>query len=381
MVVAAAFSPWQRGRPPAGDVRARGKGVWRAFAVVLSLWLAVAATPALAQRPADDPVFTVGNVPVDASAPNPLQAREKALIEGEKRAFDILVRRLVADADSARITTPSDAELEGMVKGFEFAEERTAPGRYIALLSVVFKADRVSAFLRNAAVPYVDASAPPVLAIPLVRSRDGVAPLDEKTRWREAWTRVVQAGGLVPVPLLRGDEADRKLLEAEQAFVGNVAALGKTAERYGARRVLVSIATGEPEGPFSVSGTIYDLTTGDKTTVPPQDGVAADKLVDAALQQRTRLEEDWKSVATLSREISDVLVAIVPLRDLADWVNIRRRIATAVSVRSVQVQALEEGRAVVRVSFVGTRAQLNRALERQGLGMVENTDGVSIVAR
>jgi hypothetical protein len=268
-----------------------------------------------------------------------------------------------------------------MVKGFEFAEEHTAPGRYIALLSVVFRADRVAMFLRNAAVPYVDASAPPVLTIPLVRSRDGVVPLDQKTAWRDAWSRVARAGGLVPTPLLRGDDADMKLLEAEQAFVGNVAVLGKVAERYGARRVMVSIATGETEGPFVISGTIYDLSTGDKTAVPAQEGVAADKLVDAAVRQRTRLEEDWKSVATLSREISDVLVAIVPLRDLADWVNIRRRIAAAASVRKVQLQALEEGRAIVRVSFIGTRGQLDKALERQGLGMVEDAGGVSIVTR
>jgi hypothetical protein len=268
-----------------------------------------------------------------------------------------------------------------MVKGFEFAEERTAPGRYIALLSVVFQGDRVTAFLRNAAVPYVDSSAPPVLAIPLLHSRAGITPLGEKTPWREAWARVAKAGGLVPTPLLRGDDTDAKVLEAEQAFVGNLAVLGKAAERYGARRILVSVATGEAEGPFAVSGTIYDLTTGDKTAVPAQNGVAADKLVDAAVQQRARLEDDWKSVATLSRDISDVLIAVVPLRDLAEWVNIRRRISAAASVRGVQVQALEEGRAVVRVSYIGTRGQLDKALERQGLGMIESAEGLSIVTR
>ncbi len=354
---------------------------WRGGRLVLLLLLGLAAAPALAQRPVDDPVFTVTNVPVEASAANPLQAREKALIEGEKRAFDILVRRLVADADVERVVIPSDAELEMMVKGFEFAEERTAPGKYIALLSVVFYPDRVAGLLRNAGVPYVDASGPPVLTIPLLRTSTGVVPLAEANPWREAWSRVSRAGGLVPTPLLRGDEADTKAIEPEQAFVGDVAALGKVAERYRARRVLVSIATGESEGPFAVSGTLYDLATGDKLAMPARANVPADKLTEAAVQQRTRLEEDWKSVAALSRDISDVLVAVVPLRDLADWVNIRRRIAAAAAVRKVQVQALEEGRAIVVVSFIGTRLQLEKALERQGLGIVDSGAGPSIVAR
>lgn len=363
MVLATAFSPWARRL---------------AFATALSL---VVSPPVAAQRQADDPVFTVTNVPVEASAPDPLQARDKALIEGERRAFDLLVRRLVAEEDVAKITLPADAELEAMVKGFEFADERTPPGRYTASLSVVFRADRITALLRNAGVPYVDASAPPVLTIPLMRARAGVTPLAEKSAWREAWTTVSRAGGLVPMPMLRADAADGQAIEAEQALVGDVAALGRIAERYGARRVLVSVATGEAQGPWVVSGTVYDLTSGDKSVLPPLNNIASEKLVDAAVRQRTRLEDDWKSVATLSREISDALVAIVPIRDLAEWVKMRRRIGTVVPVREVRVQALEESRAIVLIRFVGTRAQLDKAMERQGLSLVQSGGNLTIVDR
>jgi hypothetical protein len=369
-MAAAAFSPWRR------------KSLQAPWLLALALWGAALSAPALGQqRHVDDPVFTVTNVPVDASAPNPLQAREKALIEGEKRAFEILVRRLVAEADIARVTTPSDAELELMVKGFEFAEERTAPGRYIALLSVVFHADRIAGLLRGAAVPYVDSSAPAVLTIPLMRNRTGVAGLEDKTPWRDAWASVTRAGGLVPMPLLRADAADVKAIDPEQAFVGDITALGRVAERYKARRVLVTVATGETEGPFAISGTVFDFATGDKSTLPAQNGVAPGKLVDAAVLQRTKLEEGWKSVAALSHEIQDALVAIVPLRDLADWVKIRRRISASASVRQVQVQALEEGRAIIYLRFIGTRPQLDKALEQNGLGLVDSGGALSIVTR
>lgn len=364
MVAAVAFSPW----------------TWR-LAVGLVLALTAVLPPAAAQRRADDPVFTVTNVPVDASAPNPLQARERALIEGEKRAFDILVRRLVADADIAKISSPPDAELEAMVKGFEFAGERISPGRYTALLSVVFRADRVGAYLRNAAVPFVDASAPVVLTIPLLRTRAGVAALADKTAWRDVWERVVRAGGLVPMTLLRADAADLEAIEAEQAFVGDVAALARVAERYGARRVLVSVASGEPTGPWAVAGTVYDLVGGDKSALPPQNGVTPDKALDAAVRQRTVLEEGWKTVAALSRDVSDTLTAVVPIKDLAEWVRMRRRIAAAVPVRTLQVQTVEESRAIVVLQYVGTRAQLDKAFERLGLSLVESGGELSIVNR
>lgn len=368
MAVAAAFSPW----------RTRGR-----LMVGLTLWLLAVAAPVQAQqRPVDDPVFTVTNVPVDVSAPNPLQAREKALVEGEKKAFEILVRRLVAAEDVAKFPTPSDADLETMIKGFEFAEERTAPGRYIALLSVVFRADRIAGMIRGAAVPFVALSAPPVLTIPLVRTSTGVVALGDKTPWRDAWGPVAKAGGLIPMRVLRGDAEDTKALDPEQAFVGDLAALGRIAERYGVQRVLVSIATGETEGPFAVSGTLYEIGLGEKVAMPAQTGVAADKLTEAAVRHRTKLEEDWKSVAALSHDIADAVIAVVPIKDLAEWVKVRRRISAAASVRKVQVQALEEGRAVVLVNFVGTRAQLDKALQQQGLALVDGGGaGLSIVTR
>jgi hypothetical protein len=214
-----------------------------------------------------------------------------------------------------------------------------------------------------------------------MRGATGVVALDEKTPWREAWSNVAKAGGLVPTPLLRADATDLKAINPEQAFVGDMAALGRLAERYGAQRILVSVATGEPDGPFAVSGTVYDFTIGDKVAMPAQSGVAAAKLIEAAVRQRTKLEEDWKSVATLSHDIADAVVVVVPLKDLAEWVNIRRRISAAVSVRRVQVQSLEEGRAIVVVNFIGTRPQLDKALEQRGLALVDSGGSLSIVAR
>ncbi|QQS12363.1 MAG: DUF2066 domain-containing protein [Rhodospirillales bacterium] len=356
----------------------------RRMFVALAAVAALAGAPggaAAQQRGAGDPVFTVTNIPVDATAKTPLEARDKALLEGEKGAFEILVRRLVATDDVSKVGIPTDAEIEQLILGFEFAGERTTANRYIAQLSVAFSPDRMKAYLRAAGVNFIDSSAPPVLALPLTRSKAGVAALDERTPWREAWAKVSAAGGLVPMPAVRGDGADAKLIDPEQAFVGDVAALGRLAQRYGTRRILVSVATGEAEGPFAVTATLYDLGTGDKSTVPPQAGVALDKLVDAAVKHRLKLEDEWKSVAAVSRDFADVIVVTVPIKGLDDWVKLRRRIQTTANVREIQVQSLEQEQAVVRIAFVGTREQFNRALRLQGLAIVDGAAGPTIVGQ
>ncbi|MBL8674476.1 MAG: hypothetical protein JNL07_06260, partial [Rhodospirillales bacterium] len=130
-----------------------------------------------------------------------------------------------------------------------------------------------------------------------------------------------------------------------------------------------------------VTATLYDLGTGDKSTVPPQAGVALDKLVDAAVKHRLKLEDEWKSVAAVSRDFADVIVVTVPIKGLDDWVKLRRRIQTTANVREIQVQSLEQEQAVVRIAFVGTREQFNRALRLQGLAIVDGAAGPTIVGQ
>src|ERR1044072_5179883 len=69
--------------------------------IALGLALLLAAPAALAQG--GDPIFTVGGVLIEASGADPNQARDKALAEGEKKAFELLMRRLVAEAELNRL--------------------------------------------------------------------------------------------------------------------------------------------------------------------------------------------------------------------------------------------------------------------------------------
>lgn len=347
--------------------------------IALGLALVLAAPVALAQR--GDPIFTVGGVHIEASGPDATKAREKALPDGEKKAFEQLIRRLVAEADLERLPPVEAAQIEAMVSGFEFENERPSANRYVATLKVAFDPNQIRGYLRGAGVPFVDRMATPMLVVPLVRSKLGVSPLDERTEWREAWTRVAAIDGIVPTTLIKGDKPDQDVMSAEQAFVGDMAAIAKLAERYNARRVLVVIATGEPEGPYTISAAMHDMAIGERFEQPQVTGIAANKLIDAAVRQRTRIEEDYKAIATVSRDWANAVEAVVPIKALADWIKIRKRLQNSPIIRRVDVRALESEQAYVRVEHFGTREQLEKALNQLKLTLREQAGQVVIVER
>ena len=347
--------------------------------IALGLALVLAVPAALAQR--GDPIFTVGGVLIDAAGPDPIKAREKALPDAEKKALELLIRRLVAEVDVEKVPPLEPAQIETMVSGFEFENERSSANRYVATLRVAFLPDQVRGYLRGAGVAFVDRMATPLLVVPLVRSKVGVSPLEEKNEWHEAWTRVGAIDGIVPMTLIKADKPDQDTMSPEQAFVGDMAAIAKLAERYNAKRVLMVIAIGEPEGPYTISAALYDLVIGERFDRPQLTGVAAGKLLEAAVRLRTRIEEDYKAIATVSRDWANAVEAVVPIGTLADWIKIRKRLQHSPIIRRVDVRALESERAYVRVEHFGSREQLEKALGQLNLTLREQAGQYVIVER
>ncbi|MBX3500303.1 MAG: DUF2066 domain-containing protein [Alphaproteobacteria bacterium] len=347
--------------------------------IALGLALVLAVPTALAQR--GDPIFTVGGVQIDVAGPDPVKARERALPEAEKKALSLLIRRLVAEADVEKLPPLEPAQIEAMVSGFEIENERPSVNRYVATLRIAFVPDQIRSYLGGAGVAFVDRMATPVLVVPLVRSKLGVSPLEDHTEWREAWTRVSAVDGIVPMTLIKADQPDLDTMSPEQAFVGDMAAIAKLAERYQARRVLVVIATGEPEGPYTISAALYDLTIGDRFDQPQVNGVAATKLLEAAVRLRTRIEEDYKAIAAVSRDGASAVEAVVPIKALADWIKTRKRLQNSPIIRRVDVRALESEQAYVRIEHFGTREQFEKALGQLKLALREQDGQYVIVER
>jgi Uncharacterized protein conserved in bacteria (DUF2066) len=319
--------------------------------------------------------YTVTGVDVDVTAPDAVQARQQGLAEARRKAAGMLIDRVVAPEDRARIRVPSDASLEGMVRGIEFVRERSAPGRYIATLNVVFQPDQVKGWLGSSGVKVAETVSRPALVIPLWKGKAGVEPLDDRNAWREAWRTLDTSGSAVPVTVLRGDQLDQSAVTAEELYVGDVSALARLNERYRAPTILVAIVEGDKEtGPLSVGGLRYDAQTGARSEIPRTTVADAGQLPGAAKEIHAKLDEQWRTVATVRRDSQDTLDVYVPIRALGDWVQVRQRLGAVPALKSVVVRQLEADRAELRLEYFGTTDELQRTLASAGLALDKEAD-------
>ncbi len=96
--------------------------------------------------------LTIDNVPVDVTAKNAAAARDSAISVAQSKAFEQLIKQIVANpADQARLH-PSQQQIESFVKDFGVDNERVSTVRYIGLYSVRFKASLINKYLSDSGV-------------------------------------------------------------------------------------------------------------------------------------------------------------------------------------------------------------------------------------
>lgn len=346
----------------------------RKFSPILGFVLMLIAWGAQAQIASGGKTYTVGDIDVDVTAADAIQARQKGIRDAQQQGIKRLVERMVAAEDRARVPPVDDARLAGLVRGTEFQRERSAGNRYIATLTVVFNADAVRSWLGAASISAAETVRRSALVIPLWKGKNGLEPLDDRNAWRSVWAGLDTSATAVPVAVVRGDQLDQNALSVEEAYVGDVTALARLNERYRVPTVIVAVVEGDKTGPLTVGGVRYDMQTGAKAELPQVTVADESQLGDAARRMHAKLDEEWRGLATVRRDSPAVLDVVVPIRALSDWVQVRQRLGAIPSIKMVSVRSLESDRAELHLDYFGTPEQLQKTLGQAGLQLDKDAD-------
>ena len=110
---------------------------------------------------------TIG-VAVDSRADNEFAAKSAAIAKGETDAFRVLLERLTLQRDHDRLPNLDRKSVSALLRDFSVDAEKFGGGRYIATLTVRFKAGAVRKLLGDADIPFAETTSRPVLILSLI---------------------------------------------------------------------------------------------------------------------------------------------------------------------------------------------------------------------
>lgn len=349
----------------------------RFFSALVLMMPMVAAAPALANE-----IFTLRNVPVDATAETAASARDAALAQGYVDAYARLVQRLVSSADIARVPQLTASQIADYTLDFSVARERTSSVRYLAEITYRFRPDEVRRLFRNNEIAFAETRSKPVVVLPLQDFGETTVLWEDGNFWRDAWALRDASGGLVPLIVPLGDLSDITSISAEEAIAGDAVRLAGLAERYDAGGVLVSRAllSGDPE----VGGAELALSTTrfDAQGAPLPLGIEVyrqqpEEEVDALYQRaaaavEAALQGRWKESNLLQYGVESVIEVRIPVAALGDWVEVQRRLGNVPAVVARDVLAVSRQQVELSMTYIGDQNQLALALQQNDLTLSLN---------
>ncbi len=327
---------------------------------------------ALAAPPNSTDPFLVQGVAVDVTAPTPEQAKDKAILEGQRKAFRQLMERLLPPSELSQV-----AKVDGTsyVRDFSVDDERALAGRYIANLNVRFHAPSVRKLLQGMGVSFVEPRRRPLVIVPVFKDAQGQTTLWEaENPWRAAWTNA----SLFQVPT--GEPSDVQAITAAQAWGAEPNALRAIGTARGTPEVIVAAAQ------MSSSGKSVTVTTKAAATAlvlpPPQVYTLKDgETVEALLARSARgtsqgidtvLKQAALAAAPPTGGPTTDMPVLVTLNTLQDWMMVRERLKQATQVRRWDLISLSTTEAAVTLRINSDQEQVRMQLAGVGLPLEWN---------
>jgi len=348
---------------------------WRAIRLFVLLVLLLPGASAHAQG--TDPSYSVGGVRVEATAQDAVAARAIAIEQAQRQALRQLLDRLGAPAG----IDVSQAPIEDLVASFEVLEETVGPNSYAARLQVAFDREAVRELLDDRGLAYADATAEPVVVVPLWQTGRELLLWESDNAWKAAWDQTLQQNGLVPFVVPLGDLQDFALLNPDQAARADQGALQALAERYGAEAAIVarlegSGAAGEP---LEVSARRYGDDEGEPYRAVvrrPPDEPLAESLAGAVAETQAAFDARFRDRSVASRGPTEAVVLNAPVSDVSGWGRLLGMLNALAEVEDTDVRRFSQDGATLELRVVGGVERLRDRLGEQGWRLENTGDGI-----
>jgi hypothetical protein len=342
-----------------------------------SLVLGLGFAPAARDARAASHVFTVSGVAVDVTAETAAAARETAHAEGHVKAMAKLMARLLPRHELSLIRELKAPEILSYVQDFSVGNERRSDVRYLAELTFRFRAKPIRELLRGSGLQHAETMSKPVVVVPIFGIEGEAVLWSQANPWWAAWAARPPGGWLVPLTVPLGDLGDLTAIDAARALNGEAEALGAIARRYEAEDVLITQAVllGDPllgQATLQVGtvrlGRFAQQTTIDNYT-QPAGGTVQGLLALAADAVGAAVQESWKQSNLLRPGSERALAVTLPVTQLTELLEIKRRLGGVAAVRGTTVTALSRGKTDMSITFVGDEDQLVLAMAQSDLNL------------
>lgn len=333
-----------------------------------------------------DSGYLVEDVPAQGAGANTVEARDTALLKGQRDALQMLLERLVP-GDRSRLPPVTDQLVFQTLQGFEVKDEKTTGSTYSARLTVEFRRPAIDRILGGQGVQTVVEPQKPALLLPVLIRSDGTALLwSEDNGWQAAWANRRPGGDSQRLVVPLGDLQDIQQLPPEAVVNGDREAMATMAQSYECDGIYVATArqTVIDKGAPGITVAVAQpgnppLYTGDFLADPSGDYRIAFET--AATAAGSAIQEAFRNQNAVPAGPPQHLEATAHFADLKTWRTLRQTLESTAAVQRLLVKRLGVGKAELALDYRGDPPTLTRMLASRGIVLAQGPGGWELSVR
>ena len=332
------------------------------------------------------------NIIIDKTDKNAVLAREQAIVEAQRTAFQKLAERSMAPERFKNYIFPDDNTITALVQDFEIKNERISTNRYVASFTVRFNPEIANHIKIPAGAGAIIIKNPSstsvatginesriILILPYFEDISGKKLLwEDPNPWREAWqaagNSILSKKMVITVPL--GDIADISSGNTNAVWSGDYSVIEKMRVNYGATEVALVVAN---KSSIYIRSNIYIYKNGKldrKGSITPHTSGQNDKTSFKQTVVRVihalQIFKPLPSVVSPSNTVKVPpekisLETVVNFKSFAQWLDVQKRLSYLSPALTVEISGLSKISAKLALGFEGSLGTFRIALAKNGL--------------
>lgn len=356
------------------------------FSILVFIYSSFFGASTFAAGPVETSPFAMQGVEVDVTDSSAATAKEKALIEVQKKAFVGLAEKL-GDAEAAdQLARLDDKRIIPLLKSLSIEEEKISPGRYQGRFTVRFLPEKIKPIFASVGIQLPQSQGPAMLVVPVWQNEQGQTSLWDDNVWRKAWQNLNAQQAQIPLIIPLGDQDDSSTLSAQDAVNSDPIKLEALRRRYDVKTLLVAFAEPAPDGGIHahmVGSSPLGKITIDKI-YKADTGTLNDSAIMAAQRFHTLMIEKFRNdqakiaAKSANPNAPQSIAVAIPFTSPTQWNGLRARILSTPGVMGVDVTSLDAEGASARLVYSGDLQDMQSSFQASGLEMLR-TAGTWII--
>ena len=305
-------------------------------------------------------------IPVDVEAEDSVQAKDKAMLEAERKAFLEVAGKLTSAENVQKLSELNDDSLSYFIKSVSVDNEKAGGTKYKADLTVQINEPLLRDYMVENEM--LQAETTDLTVIPVYKPLQSYPLLwEDNNEWRENWL----SKGLIKFGSMQIRTASEQMrqvdgLSAYGALYMDSALFEQVSQAGHTDRVYIVDAQLEPNGDLRITVKNVKAGTEDVFTVYNDNtGNLFDKAIEKSVMYISNMERNTKT--NTGTAATDSINAVYIYQNMKDWLDKNALITNLPMVENIDTKSFGGGKVNFSIRYTGSLDDLWTALQELGI--------------